>query len=224
MPMRTLTPIGPAGRTAVPNHNSPSPHKSKPSSRRVIRSASASRPGPRAKSSSRVIPRRLCMNSIPSSGSIARSRIPAPVPANSLETLSIKCAPYTKYTYAWPCRRKSERLRGVGPRKAWQAASPTKYASVSTMRPLNRPCFNFRTIVLPIKKRASLTVSCGSCDRRSGRRWRPFNSFARASTIGFKNTCPTIPGQRAPRQNENSVPNQASQVNLSKFPSVRFLL
>src|ERR1700722_4455862 len=47
------------------------------------------------------------------------------------------------------------------PRKAWPAGSPMPYASVSTMRPPATPCASTRTSNLPIRNRASRTVSTG---------------------------------------------------------------
>jgi hypothetical protein len=51
------------------------------------------RPGPRAKSSRPAPPRKRCIKSIPSSGSRARRRTPAPTPAASLVTFSMKNEP-----------------------------------------------------------------------------------------------------------------------------------
>src|ERR1700690_1020452 len=58
-------------------------------------------------------------------------------------------------------------FRGVGPRKKCEAASPERYASVSTILPTALPPGISRTTVLPIRYRASLTVFTGSSERRS---------------------------------------------------------
>src|SRR5580700_1754319 len=52
-----------------------------------------SRPGPRAKSSSPAPPRRRSIRSMPSSGSRARKRTPAPTPTASLVTFSMNDEP-----------------------------------------------------------------------------------------------------------------------------------
>ena len=58
MPMRTLAPIGAVFRTSVPSQSGPSAQRSTPSSRRSICKATASRPGPLARSSSLLVSRR----------------------------------------------------------------------------------------------------------------------------------------------------------------------
>ena len=54
------------------------------------------------------------------------------------------------------------------PRNAWQAGSPCRYASVSTMRPVTSRLPKRRTRTLPSKWRASATVSRGTRLRSSG--------------------------------------------------------
>ena len=75
-----MSPIGPVGRTAAPSHSFPPAHKFTPSYRLLMSIACARRPGPRVRSSKRVVPRRRCMKRMPSSGSTARTKTPAPVP------------------------------------------------------------------------------------------------------------------------------------------------
>ena len=55
--------------------------------------AAQSRPGPRARSRNRAVPRLRSMMSMPWVGSIALIKTPAPTPGSSLETFSMNELP-----------------------------------------------------------------------------------------------------------------------------------
>jgi len=85
MPILMLCPISPGSWSQRPSHRGPSRQRSSPSNRRSTRNAAASLPGPRVKSRSRSIWRFRCMIGMPSRGSSALMRTPAPIPAISLD-------------------------------------------------------------------------------------------------------------------------------------------
>src|ERR1700688_3162339 len=75
-----------------------------------------------------------------------------------------------KYTYACSGGPNIARFRAVIPRKACEAGSSGRYASVSTMRPISVSPSITRTSSFPTSARASPTVSCGRSSRRRRRR------------------------------------------------------